>query len=357
MKKVIIVAFVISQLLIGTQSQAIEADVLREKENIAQTYIKNKNYPEAIKEYEALIKLYPRNLSYYSTLGDLYFSIKDKDKALTTYKEALRYIDQKLTYDYIISDKVRDILVKEIGNDSDKLIDAIKPLTLRLRNTSDFYFSMSNLYSQMDNPTEQENYLQKIIKIDPLYYVPYLGLGGLYHKQKEYDKSVEMLTKGLKESKDPHSDVFYFILGMDYKDMELLDKSVDAYEESIKLNPKFIGSYINLAGVYSKQNKDEEAISVLNKALIQEPKDDSVLNSLVHLYAKNKEYDKALNFINTSIDKNDLGLYNRLVGTLNYNKGDIDKAKENYNIGCQNGDEDSCYFLNNPKFFKEKSNN
>jgi tetratricopeptide (TPR) repeat protein len=74
-------------------------------------------------------------------------------------------------------------------------------------------------------------------------------------------------------------------LGNTYRDLQEVDKAIEAYNKAIALNPKSLNSYSNLANVqmYSK-NKPQDAIATYKKGLIQLPDNIQLLQLLAVAY-------------------------------------------------------------------------
>ncbi len=89
------------------------------------------------------------------------------------------------------------------------------------------------------------------------------------------------------------------------------DKAIELIKQSIALNPNFIGAYIDLAHLYAKKRRYNDAFHILKKA----SKIDTGFHRLNYLMAKyaykNGDYKAAIKYINRALDQSNEKLYIR----------------------------------------------
>lgn len=87
------------------------------------------------------------------------------------------------------------------------------------------------------------------------------------------------------------------------------DKAIELIKKSIERNPNFIGAYIDLATLYAKQNRYNDAFHVLKRASKIDTKFHR-LNYLMAKYAyKNGDYIAGLKYIDRAIELSPEKLY------------------------------------------------
>jgi len=141
---------------------------------------------------------------------------------------------------------------------------------------------------------------------NPVYYE---NLASLYCKMGEaaknrqkgrrhYEQSIYFYKKllGLK----PKSALVYnglgatcLYIGRDFKDEEFYKSAIFNFKEAIKLEPKFIDAYINLATAYYLWGLKDKAINAYKEALKGNPDNISIHFNLGMLYYLEKDYGKA----------------------------------------------------------------
>ena len=73
--------------------------------------------------------------------------------------------------------------------------------------------------------------------------------------------------------------------------------SINCYVKSIKLNPKYLSSYVNLFSVYNKIENFIESEKVVREALRFYPKSDAINNALGYVLLKQDKNEDAIFFL------------------------------------------------------------
>ncbi len=101
----------------------------------------------------------------------------------------------------------------------------------------------------------------------------------------------------------------YYDMGSEWLKQGVLDKAELYLRKVIDLNPKFIYAYIDLAFLYAKNKNYNDAINSLRKAVKQDPEFDR-LYYLISKYAyKDRDYKRSLKSIEKAIEINPSRLY------------------------------------------------
>lgn len=176
----------------------------------------------------------------------------------------------------------------------------------------------------------------------------------LYIQQKNYDKAIEALQKEV--DKNHKSDEGYYLLGVVLGEKERYSEMIDAYGKSLSISSKFaenIGAskkyfWANLfnkgVGYYQRGAKtaDKDSVKLLfdkskdafNSAIQIEPDSADTYKNLAFVYMSAQEYDRAISPLEKLIEKEQaLDGYKFLSeiyyskGVENKNKYDISKVK------------------------------
>jgi tetratricopeptide (TPR) repeat protein len=159
----------------------------------------------------------------------------------------------------------------------------------------------------------------------------FLGINDLPSSLNYYDKAIEYAksdttklsylanratAKGVLRDFDGAISDFEEALKLDDTNLVILNNLSAVYQEVgniaagikmqkrlITLYPDFIGPYVNLGLIYSEIDSLDSSEFYFNEALKLDPNEPLLLNNLGYLYYKKKEYPKALENINSSIDK------------------------------------------------------
>ena len=121
------------------------------------------------------------------------------------------------------------------------------------------------------NPGKAEILLSKALEADPENAEAYFDLGKLYTKSKDYPKAIKAYQKAANLNYRP-SDAFYN-LGFIYASTKDLANAEKMFLHVVDLKPPYLDKVLfNLAVVQQKQGKKQQCIENLEKAMINNPK-------------------------------------------------------------------------------------
>jgi len=134
----------------------------------------------------------------------------------------------------------------------------------------------------LNNPNTAELLLSKAIEADPENAEAHFDLGRLYTKSKNYPKAIKAYQEAANLNHRP-SDAFYN-LGFIYASIENFANAEKMFLHVVDLKPSYIDKALfNLAVVQQKQGKQEECIENLEKAIMNNPKNQRVQQYLNQL--------------------------------------------------------------------------
>ncbi|KAL7722018.1 Uncharacterized protein QTN25_000792 [Entamoeba marina] len=103
-------------------------------------------------------------------------------------------------------------------------------------------------------------------------------LGNQLFKEKKYNGALEQYAKAIEFN--PNNHILYSNQSACYYCLDQLDEALESANKCISINPKFIRGYIRKASVLSKQNHKSESIEILKNALLIEPNNMQLINTL-----------------------------------------------------------------------------
>ena len=181
-------------------------------------------------------------------------------------------------------------------------------------------------------------------------------------------------------SKSPKFPLGYNNLGIAYYEKGLYEKAIGVYGRAIALFPVYLDSYLNMGVAYSALGRTDMAIETYTKALAMYPKNGTLYFNLAHAYAMSGRPAMAVeNYLKviqldpfSSMVYQDLGTiyaklgrfddsiaaYTRFVelrpndpeayrgrGIVYEVKGDLSKARADFQAACSLGSKESCGYL------------
>lgn len=223
-------------------------------------YAKAENFTEGLKYLEKAQEISPDNPEIHLALGTFYEGDGKLEDALKEYQEAL----------------------------------TLSPLSILL------YYKLGEVYSRLDRVDEAISIYEKALQINSNDYISSTNLAQLCYRKKEYTKGLEILQNcPVKDAR------IYYLLGTFLIRLDRMNEAEENLKKSIQLNPKSYIPYSLLIYIYGKEEKKDEALSLLNnareKSLLSKEKLYLLFGTT---YSQFKEYDKSIDYLKKARELN-----------------------------------------------------
>ncbi|HSB29392.1 MAG TPA: tetratricopeptide repeat protein [Pyrinomonadaceae bacterium] len=170
-----------------------------------------------------------------------------------------------------------------------------------------------------------------------------IGLANFYLKQ--YKEAVDAYRQSIKLDPFNAADA-YFALGLAYRDWGKPDEEIQAYKQAIKLRPDYTNAYERLGTRYLRSKKFTEAVEVYRQLSTMKPGDPIAPNNMGEAYLELNKLNEAQEAFRQAIRlKPDYGRAYYNLGKCLLAMGNRDAALEQYTI-LQNIDPDWAEKLN-----------
>ncbi len=243
-------------------------------------YMELKQYDSAREQFEKSVKLEPHEYFYWNYLGTVYEELKLREQAVETYKKSLMLNYQQEE----IKNQVFNIL-ETLGdevNTSPTYSLAIEyyKQALDIRADSNLSLKLAKIYQLTDKDDEAVKVLEKSIHNNPNDAVAYFQLGNLYEKTGQLEKSIEAYKQSVSLKPDAWT---YARLGWVYMALKQYDLAREQFEKSVQLEPNtyFYWNYLGMA--YGKLKEKNRAVECFEKSLQLKPEQDSIKKILESL--------------------------------------------------------------------------
>ncbi len=267
-----------------------DSDDLRALGALAQIYLDQKNYKEALKYLLEVERLAPTDVPTKLKVGLLYYELKDFDQAIDRFTQALSLspANDRVSYYLGLLEAQRKNYesafnyFKSIPPDSELYKDAVVRSILVLKEMQALPKAISLAQEALKNRQD----------IPELYEV----LGTLYGREGKYDQAFLILEKGLK--KFPNQEKLLFSKGVLLDKAGQFEKSIATMRELVQVNPKN-ASALNYIG-YSYADRGinlDEALNLVTQAYQLKPDDGYIIDSLAWVYFKKGNPQKALDLL------------------------------------------------------------
>lgn len=230
------------------------------RENLALSYIQNKQQDKAVELLEKEVKEHPQQRFAYELLGDLYESLNDYPNALRNYEKCL-----------------------EMSSNSPKQYERVALLLL----------------DKVNDPKRAAEVIGEARRQFPdMPYFTFLQALAL-RIEKRYDESMKIFAQAEKEAESNSNallnDFFYYQYGMSAEMAGLHEKAATLFKKSIELNPSNPGPYNYLGYMWVDRNENlEEAGELIKRALELKPGEPAFMDSLGWYYYRIGNFERAL---------------------------------------------------------------
>jgi tetratricopeptide (TPR) repeat protein len=279
---------VLSEAVAGVKGQSTSIPSRRRSlavlyQQLGQLYRDTQNYPAAVNTYEELGRLGDDEDRRARLLViDTYRTAKDLSKALQAGKEAVA----KYPKDPSIKSSYALLLGETSQTD-----EAVKMLRTQLTGTTadrDTYLNIAQIYERARRyaEAEQSARLAETLPGSPRdNEMAWFLLGAIYERQKFFDKAEVEFKKAL--AVNPKSAAVLNYYGYMLGDLGIrLDEAQSLVQRALAEDP-YNGAYLDSLGwIYFKQNKLPDAEATLRKALERDSHDPTMHSHLGDVYAK-----------------------------------------------------------------------
>jgi tetratricopeptide (TPR) repeat protein len=145
-------------------------------------------------------------------------------------------------------------------------------------------------------------HLRRAIEVKPGLISAYFLIGSAYIAQNKIDQAVDEYKKVVE--RNPHDTRAHTILGILYNQKQMYVKANQHYEQALKTNPNFAAAANNLAWNYAEHGGNLDlALPLAQKAREMNPDNPQVLDTLGWIYYKRGLFDNAVALLKDSSGK------------------------------------------------------
>ena len=197
----------------------------------------DENYPKAIEAAKKALEYNPENMDLYRYIAPLYYQMKEYDKAIAIYDDALALVDSvkdNELYSDLLGGK-GDVLV-EMGDSigAYKLYDhalSICPGNTSVMNNYAYFLSLSE-----KNLDKAESMAAKAVNANPNNATFIDTYAWVYFKKKNYDMALFYIKSAINNSDEPSSDIIEHYGDILYMTGDK-DEAVKQWEKALELSP------------------------------------------------------------------------------------------------------------------------
>ena len=221
--------------------------------------------------------------------------------------------------------------------------EAIHSYTTATQLSGNIYLVWEQLIKLLNDSYDYDGMIthaNKAIDIFPNQAYLYYAVGYASYKKKRFDEALDMLNQALiMTGKNIHQRIsVYNVLGMVYDELGQADKSVEAFETALSINPKSAETLSQYSLVLSRRiEQSEKAIAMVEKVLAEGNQSAIVHQWVAEVFYNQKKYDKANQSIQVALKEGTDAYGYNLAGNILSAIGDTDEALEMWQVALNKG--------------------
>lgn len=232
---------------------------------LAQKYANLGWLNEAYSLYKKLADNYSSDFSILLAFGNLCFSKKNTEEALSVFKK-ITVLKPKRVEGWNNLGIVQ-ITTKDFES-AKKSFDNV--LSIEPENYGAL-LNMGNYYNHVGNVDKSIELFKKVTEIRPYFTDAWFNLGNAYIASKLFDKAIEVLKRALKY--DRKFAPAFKNIGFSFEEKGEYPEAEEYYLKALEINKTDASLYVNIANVYSKQLKYDKAKDFFLRAVKLAPKE------------------------------------------------------------------------------------
>ncbi len=249
-------------------------------------YAEKKDFENAIKNYENVLKIKSKSKGVYGKLAVLYVEKGEKEKAIEVYNRAI-----SADVEYVeIYEEIREVLKQK--NDTTTL-ETLYGIAFAVRSKdADHYLRLGNDYYYLKKYDAALASYQKALEIKPNYAGVYFRRGFAFNDKGDYDAAIASYQKALELKPDDYW--AYNNIGWAQYRKGDYDAAIASYKKALELKPNLVTAYNNMGIANVKKGDYDAAITSFQRVLVIEPYNLYSKTFLAEVYLITERFDKAM---------------------------------------------------------------
>jgi len=227
---------------------------------------------------------------YHFAVGEAFSLEGNSPKAVDSFKMTLVY-DQE-------APMVRLRLAAEYlkqGMIAESLAQAEEAVSKDSQNI-DAHLFLGGVYSSMKMYSKALNEYLTVMKIEPKNTEAPLYIGALYSEQKQFENAVKYFESLVKNPDYTTPHLAHYYIGrvrMEMPDPKSKNMAEVSFKKALELRPDFVDALLSLGSLYSKQKKEEKAITLYREYQKENPPNSRIAEILSQVFIEKGEYQQA----------------------------------------------------------------
>ena len=168
-------------------------------------------------------------------------------------------------------------------------------------------------------------YFQRAVALHPEFAKAHAAIGTVHLQRGDFSASEKALTRALDIT--PGLMQAESNLALLYTKTERFDDAIRVYRDLIRKHPESLQVWLGIASAYQKADRFEEAIEAYRECLKRSPNLIAVMTNLASCYEAVKQESEAIRYYNAALaQESNLPMANGNLGAIYQKQGELDKA-------------------------------
>lgn len=278
--------------------------------------LNQRKFKEAIEHLEKAIANKIDSKEIYFELGSAYEELQDLNKAAENY---LKYVQSQPENPW--SGWLKLAQTYQNLKETDKAIMAYREALKLKQDDIKSNYSLAQLLASIGQYAEAESVFKKLIEINPQDATTYYNqIIQMYDRAGQYEKAIEAAKKIIELN--PKSEVAVYNLAIMYFKLNRFEEAVKALNDCLALKNDYTYAWYNLGLVYNKMNRHQEAVEAFKKYNALAPDDPNGWLNIGVEYMILKDFERALPYLEKCVQlkpDNAVAQYNLAITYINLN--------------------------------------
>jgi tetratricopeptide (TPR) repeat protein len=235
--------------------------------NLASSLYEQKLYLDAIKHYEAAVKLEPKLVEAIINCGICYRMQKNFDAAITCLHQSLELDKSNSRAFHVLGMLYVDI------DDINRALHCLECAVGLASNHAEYRVSFASILEKANLDFEAGLEYHKACEIDPNYLDSFIFYGKLLLNKHRHEEALECINRAINLA--PENLDLQDMLGSIYLGMSDTDAAITTYNSILKISPKRIVTLFGLAKVYQELGNSTKGIELCDEIISLNKNDQS----------------------------------------------------------------------------------
>jgi tetratricopeptide (TPR) repeat protein len=158
----------------------------------------------------------------------------------------------------------------------------------------------------------------------------YLNMASLiYLETNDYNKALENIKIAI--TLDSDNEEYLYTQGLIYNGMNMHINALNSFKLALEIKPDFYKALFYKAEILSELSRYDESLAIYNELLLNNKKDDILLNNIGYIYSVTGKYSNAIKYYSLALKYNrNEYIYHNNLGDAYYDAGEYEESLKSY---------------------------